>query len=504
MPQYIVQDFVVLPDGMNRVVAGGSIFPFDVKYNLLAERVWKRLGSPPIQSEHIGYLNSLDGEIEVQKKTTLTVKFPNKGPMELDFGIYDDEKTLHCDAVLKSDILREVNPFSFPVHSQAIILDDNEFPDKTCWVCLESIKDETEYVLHCGGDPRPTHLSCFTEAQSGPSSDPEGNIMSSLSLCACCRYPFSGLLKKADIPNRVDQVVSHVWPEAKILSVSYQPQAESGRFQVKILNGIITSVALKTISQSNQAQRLKRQADVLALFEEAITRTHSGTNLLPRHLARGSLPDQEGRIYYLLTSPVSVVSSAGQLDRVRRILELHRKETPQDGMFGFLPEAYHLNSYLRCEASPKWSTFLRQWIALIQKPYYRKRYEDRVSNLVAHLYDLIEKLIEPLEDSPKQIKAGLTPAPFDVDASSPGTLGSNFTPLWGHWEFMFATVLHRCFPEVSEYLIAQTDELLEDRNRLYTLILVFHLHEGCVFEKHVKMATDLLAKYGDSTISPGE
>lgn len=504
MPQYIVQNFIVLPDGGDRKAAGANIFPSDVTHNLMAESTLLRLGSPPIQSKHIGYLNSTGGEIEVHKKTTLTVKFPNTDPMILDFGIYDDEKTgLHCDALLQSKVLREINPFLFPVHSQAIILDDNDFDDRICWLCLKHIKDEKEYVLHCHGDPKPTHLSCFTKTQSDPGPDPEGSIVFSLSLCAYCRYPVAGLLRKANIANRVNQVVSHVWPEAKILSMSCESWTESESFQVKTLNKVITSVALEATTERTRAQEFKKQADVLALFEDIITNTHSSTNLLPRHLDRGSLPGQEGRIYYLLTSPVSVVSSAGQLHRVRGILELHRKETPQDGMFGFLPAAYHLDSSLACETGPKWSAFLRQWIALIQKRYYLKRYEDRVSNFVAHLDDLIETLIEPLEEGAEGIRAGLTLAPFDVDASSPGTLDSDFTPLWGHWEFNFATVLDRCFPEVTEYLITQTDELFEDRNQLYTLILVFHLHRGRIYEEHLKIAADLLAKYGDSTISRG-
>lgn len=499
MPQSIHQYFIVLPDGRSRAVVGASIFPNDVSYNLLAERVWERLGSPPIQSEHIGYLNSVDGKVEVHKKTTLTVKFPKKDPMVLDFGIYDDEKTgLHCDAVLKSGVLREVNPFSFPVHSQAIILEDNDFHDEVCWVCQELIKDEKEYVLHCTGDPKPAHLSCFKKTQSDPGPDPEGSIALSLGLCAFCRLPVGGLLRKADVPNQIEQVVSHVWPEAKILSCQTRPL--SGSSQVKMLNEVVSSMALEITTELDEARRLEKQADVLTLLEGAITRTHSDPNLLPRHVARGSVPGQEGRMYYLLTSPVSVVSSAGQLHRVRGILNLHRNETPQDGMFGFLPTAYHLNSYVACDANPKWSAFLRRWITSSQKRFHQNSYKDQGSVFVAHLDSLIEKLIEPLEDGPGGIRAGLTLTPFDVSANSPGTLDSDFTPLWGHWEFKFATVLHRCCSEVPEYLIAQADELFGDRNQLYTLILVFHIHQGYISEKYARMAADLLAKYQESTI----
>lgn len=495
MSQYMRKDFIVLPDGQGRMVVGVSIFPFDVTCNLLAKSVWKRLGSPTIQTEHIGYLTSLDGEIEVQKKTTLTVKFANTDPMTLDFGIYDDDqKTGFCaQAVLARGVLRGIDPLSFPVHSQAVILDDNDFDDEICWVCRELIEEEKDYILHCHGDPKPAHLSCFQKTQSEP---PEGSIVFSLNLCGCCRCPVSGLFRKANIPNRVNLVVSHTWPKAKILS--YQTEMGSGSFQVKMLNEVISSVALETETEQNQARGLKKQADVLALFQETVTKGHPGTDLLPRYLDRGSMLGQEGRIYYLLTSLVSVVSSAGQLDRVRGVLTLHRNETPQDGMFGFLPAAYHLKSCLACDASPKWSTFLRQWISSTQKRFHLKRYKDRVSTFVTHLDDLIEKLIEPLEAGPEGIRAGLTLAPFDVDACSPGAL--DVIPLWGHWEFQFATVLHRCFAEVSEYLSAQTDDLFESRNQLYTLILMFHFHRGRIFESDLKMATDLRAKHEDSTI----
>ena len=97
-------------------MAGGSTLGVDVTTNLLAKRIWERMGSPPTWIEHVGTINSRDGEITVQTKTTLTVEFPDLVLMELEFGIVDDVKTrLHCDAYLKSNILSRVNPQSYPV-----------------------------------------------------------------------------------------------------------------------------------------------------------------------------------------------------------------------------------------------------------------------------------------------------------------------------------------------------------------------------------------------------
>lgn len=508
MPQFICQFLRGFLDGEDHVIAGSSMVDFDVSHNLLAEGIWEKIGSPPTQPVRIGTLNSHDGEIEIQKKTTLTVEFLsidpalNPGPMRLEFGIYDDVKTgLHAEAILKSGILTKVNPQSFPVHSQAIILDDTEFAEESCEVCLDSI--DGKYVLHCGGTPKPMHPLCFEKAQSESTPIFGGGIILNPSLCGICRCPTGKPFEMALIPKSASQVVSHVWSTAKILSVC---QTDMGResCQVKMLNPDVRSMALQTAREPSQANRFEQVAKALSLFEEIITRVHTGANLLPKTLANGSVADQQGTLYYHLTS---LVPPTGQLTRAKGALELHSRERSPNGTFGFLPSEYNppngIFSFLpsehnpiSCDASPKWSIFLRQWIASIQKRYHSKRSEHKLSAFVDRLAVLIEKLIEPLENGPEEMIAGLTLAPFDVDSRDPGCL--EVTALWGHWEFMFAGVMHRCDPEISDYLAGRTDDLLYDRNQLYTLIIDLHYMYGLVSEERLQRANDLLDKHGIS------
>lgn len=376
-------------------MVGGSKLGVDTTTNLLAKRIWERVGSPPTWTEHVGIINSHDGEIEVQTKTRLTVVFPGMGPRELEFGIVDDVKTgLHCDAYLKSDILSEVNPQSYPVCAQAIVLEGSGILEDRCLVCLSSI--DGQHVLHCGGTTRPAHVSCFGNALSAAVPVMEGGILLWHSVCGHCQCPSSKPIEKPSIPDWVIAAVSQFWPAARVLSHHSHGGKEC---EMKVLNPDVRSMAIRMAQEDRQAKRLRNVARALDLFEEITTRTQIGANLLPKTLATDV--NQDGTIRYLLTS---LVPPTGQLTRINQILTLHGKERAPTGTFSFLPSesndgsfsllpSDHMGSIYKAR-DPKWSSFLRQWILSIQKCPRHERHQERVSSFVEHITTLIGKLVE--------------------------------------------------------------------------------------------------------------
>lgn len=486
MPRWVCKEFLVVVGEDKHSLVGSSLFPKDVSHHLLPKKVWRELGSPPAQFEYLGFLNSPNGCIEVQMKTTLTVEIGDLRPT-LDFGIYDDT-TIDFGVFLKNTLLQQVDPLLFPVELQSIILEDQELYESTCWACGYAI--EGRYVLHCLGKPKPAHLHCFKDAHPGRVSTGEGQIEMDPVLCSSCHCPAGEPFDRPAISGQVTQVVRAVFPEAKMLSVS-APKSQVGEDiqDLKLLDQKVENLALRTTREESQARQFERAARILSLLAERTTRLRTGVNLLPKLIARDSLADEEGPIHYLITS---LAPMTGTLARVKEVLELHRREKSPNGTFGFLPPDYYPYSFPSCEDSSTWSKFLRQWIASICHHY--PNHKARTSTFVNHLIFLIEKLIEPLENNPEGIIPGLSLGRFDVDLNNPGRL--SIFPLWGHWEFTFAGTFKYCDSDILEYLTDRADEYFGDRNQLYSYILKFHCQDGWLHRANLDRLTEMVIKHG--------